>query len=135
MGSFTDLQVFQLALAMVRDVYTLTKGFPGEERFCLSAQLHRAVISIPSCIAESSGRRTARERKHYIDIAVGSLNEVLAQLLIAEELKYVDSSQRIIFEADYRTLRAKLIAFQNSIQSRPQKQTPTSNPQPLTPNF
>ena len=123
MASFKELEVFQRAIAMVKYIYALTRDFPDEERYALVGQLRRATVGIPSSIAEGSARRTASERKHYIDIALGSLNEVYAQLIVAEGLAYIKGNELQRFEKGYTQLRAQLIAYQHAIKTRP---TPNS---------
>jgi four helix bundle protein len=70
------LIVWQVAMELVVAVYALLRQLPTEERFALSAQLRRAVVSVPANIAEGEGRRGARELAHHLGIARGSLAEV-----------------------------------------------------------
>ena len=79
---------FDLALA----IYRGTSGFPGEEKYGLMSQLRRAAISIPSNIAEGEGRGS-RYFRHYLSIALGSLNELETQILISEALGYLKQEQ------------------------------------------
>jgi four helix bundle protein len=79
---FKDLIVWQKAMRFAREVYTLTQSFPNEELFVLTAQVRRAVISVPSNIAEGHTRQ-GRELAHYLSIARGSLAETETQLLLA----------------------------------------------------
>ena len=69
--------------------YTLLQKFPQEERYGLCDQLRRSVISIPSNIAEGLGRATNKDKGHFIQIAFGSLMEVMAQVDIAHDLDYI----------------------------------------------
>ena len=80
---FFDLRVYKEAKLLVREVYSLLDKFPKVETFALSDQLRRAVVSVPSNIAEGSGRYSIREKIHFIEIAYGSLTETLCQLDIA----------------------------------------------------
>ena len=112
MASFKELDVFQRSVLMVKYIYSVTKAFPEEERFGIVSQLRRAAISIPSNIAEGVSRRTIKDRQHFVDIALGSLNEVYAQFLVADVLEYLPKSEVKRFEKGYNTLRPKLIAYQ-----------------------
>ncbi len=91
--SYKDLIVWQRSMELVTQVYQLTKQFPTEERFGLSNQLRRAAVSIPSNIAEGQARQSTAEFKNFLSIARGSLAEVETQLLIAQNLKYLNIDQ------------------------------------------
>ena len=86
---FERLDVWQQARQLVVQVYKLLKKFPKEEKFALCDQLRRSVISIPSNIAESSGRIAKKETIHFLEIAYGSLMEMYCQLQIAVDLNYI----------------------------------------------
>lgn len=87
--SFEKLMVYQSSRKLVKEVYRLIRCFPPEERFALCDQIRRAVISVPSNIAEQSGRTSYKERIHFLDIAYGSLMETYCQLEIAVDLGYI----------------------------------------------
>ena len=67
--------------------------FPKFENYALSDQLRRAVVSVPSNIAEGSGRFSIKEKIHFIEIAYGSLTETLCQLDIAHDLEYINDKE------------------------------------------
>ena len=91
--SFFDLRVYKEAKLLVREVYTLLDKFPKCETYALSDQLRRAVVSIPSNIAEGSGRVSPKEKVRFIEIAYGSLTETLCQLDIAHDLGYISDDE------------------------------------------
>ena len=86
---FKDLLVWQKAMELVKAVYALSKAFPAEERYALTDQLRRAAVSIPSNIAEGSGRASNADYGHFLSIARGSLYEAMTQLQIAVDLGYL----------------------------------------------
>ena len=86
---FESLRAWQKAKDLVKLIYQLVAEFPNFEQFALSNQLRRAVISIPSNIAEGSGRMSYKEKIHFLEIAYGSLLETYCQLQIAVELGYI----------------------------------------------
>src|SRR5262249_37738643 len=89
---FKDLLVWQKAILIAKEIYRLTKLFPSDERFGLTAQLRRAAVSISSNIAEGHARQ-GREFAHFLSVARGSLAEVETQLLLAVEVGYVARDQ------------------------------------------
>lgn len=93
MAHFQNLIVYQQAKEPVKLIYALMKKFPSDERYALCDQLRRSVISIPSNIAEGMGRMAEKEQGHFINIAFGSLMEVLAQLDITKDLDYITNEE------------------------------------------
>jgi four helix bundle protein len=84
--SFRDLDVWQRAMELAVEVYKLTVTFPDSERFGIVSQLRRAAVSIPSNIAEGSGRATKGEYLQFLGHARGSAFEVETQLELARIL-------------------------------------------------
>ena len=105
--SFEKLLVYQEARNLVVSVYKLAKRFPNDERFGLTAQLRRAIVSVPSNLAEGSGRVSVREI-HFLGIAFGSLMEAFCQLQIATDLGYIT-------EAEFDCLRTKFLSVSRLI--------------------
>ena len=91
--TFFDLRVYQEAKQLVKDVYLLLEKFPKCEVYAMGDQLRRAVVSVPSNIAEGSGRSSLKEKVHFLEIAYGSLTETLCQLDIAHDLGYITSEE------------------------------------------
>lgn len=89
MNSFRKLNVYIKAKELVKQVYELIKKFPREEQYALCDQLRRAVISVPSNIAEGSGRQSQKDQAHFYTIAYGSLMETLSQVDVACDLGYI----------------------------------------------
>ena len=85
--------LYQEAKLLVKEVYLLMDKFPKWENYALSDQLRRAVISVPSNIAEGSGRVSTKEKTHFIEYAYGSLTETLCQLDIAHDLGYISDEE------------------------------------------
>lgn len=87
--SYEELVAWQRAMLLAKVVYSLQKKLPKEEIYGLGDQIRRAVVSIPSNIAEGFGRESQNEFKHFLSIALGSLFEVKTQLQLAETLGYL----------------------------------------------
>ena len=93
--SYRNLIVWQKAKLLVRLVYAEVKRLPAEERYALGDQIRRAVVSIPSNIAEGAGRASNRDYGHFLSIARGSLYETINQLEIAQDLGYATLTEEI----------------------------------------
>ena len=91
--SYKDLLVWQKALDLVDEVYTLTAHFPKEEMYGLANQLRRAAVSVPSNIAEGHARRSRAEYRSFLGIARGSMAEVETQLIIASRREFLSSEE------------------------------------------
>lgn len=88
--TFKELLVWQKSLALSRNIYSLTKNFPPEERYGLSSQMQRAAVSIPSNIAEGWMRKSSAAFKNFLRIALGSAGELETQIEIAKQEQYLD---------------------------------------------
>jgi four helix bundle protein len=91
-NSFRDLKVWQESMTLVEDIYKLSKRFPSEERFGLTAQLRRAAVSIPSNIGEGARRKRRKATLNHYDIALGSQGEVDVQAELAVRLGFCSKS-------------------------------------------
>lgn len=87
--SFQKLNVWQEAKKLVVEVYHLLDSFPKFENYALCDQIRRAIVSVPSNIAEGSGRKSLKEQVRFLEISYGSLMEAYNQLLIAIDLTYI----------------------------------------------
>ena len=115
---YRKLDVYNLSKQFVMQVYQLLRGYPEYERYALCDQLRRAVISIPSNIAEGAGRIALKERMNFYDIAYGSLTETLCQLEISRDLDYISDEQFSSLELTASRISMTLIALKKSIQDK-----------------
>lgn len=106
--SFTDLVAWKEGHKLVLMIYEQVKKFPANEKFGLSSQLSRAVVSITSNIAEGFSRRGTKEKTQFYFTALGSLREVQNQLLIARDIRIL-SSEDFSMIADQTVIVSKLI--------------------------
>lgn len=89
-GSFKELIVWQKSRIFVVKAYEATKDFPKDEMYGLRNQLRRAAVSIPSNIAEGHRRGTSKEFIQFLKIARGSLAESETQIILSNDLKYIN---------------------------------------------
>lgn len=92
MFRFEKLEVWQKAAVFAERVYTVTRTFPDDERFGLASPMRRAAVSVSSNIAEGSGRASDKEFAHFVEIAYGSLMEVVSQAKIASHQSLLPSA-------------------------------------------
>ncbi len=99
MFNFEKLDVWQKAIDFADLVYTISRGFPADERFGLTNQMRRAAVSISSNIAEGCSRSSQPDFARFVEIATGSVFEVISQASIGRRQKFLDEVQ---FQALYR---------------------------------
>ena len=93
--NFKDLRIWQESIRLVKDIYVLTKKFPKDEIYGLTSQMRRCAVSIPSNIAEGFRRYHNKEYKQFLHIALGSCAELETQIIIANELDYINEINKI----------------------------------------
>jgi len=123
---FRGLKVWQAAMELATEVYTLTHSFPKSEAFGLSSQLQRAVVSIPSNIAEGHARDSTKEFLRFVSIAMGSLAEVETQLIIANNLNYIEENKLAELLGKTGEIGRMLRGLQHSLKAK----LADSNPSP-----
>ena len=91
--NYRDLVVWKRSIELVKETYKLMRFLPKEETYALSDQIRRAVVSIPSNIAEGNGRASSKDYARFLSMARGSKYELETQLLICVELCYLTQEQ------------------------------------------
>ena len=91
--SYRELIAWQKAMDFVMDVYKVTCAFPKDEQYGLGVQMRRAMIAVPSNIAQGQARYASGEFYQHVGRARGALVEVETQLVIAQNLKYITSER------------------------------------------
>ena len=112
--TFERLEVWQLSRKLAVDIYKMCSGFPKEEIFGLSSQLKRAAISIASNIAEGSSRISGKDKAHFSTVAFASLMEVLNQLIIANDLGFLETEKLAELRVSINEITNKLNALRRS---------------------
>ena len=92
-NSYKKLDVYAKSRQLVVTIYALLKHFPAEEKYALGDQMRRAVISVPSNIAEGMNRMSDKEKAHFLGFAYASMMEVDSQLDVSVELGYITNEQ------------------------------------------
>lgn len=116
--TFEKLQVWHKARTLVKEVYALIDKLPSNEKYGLCNQLSRAIISVPSNIAEGCGRPSLKERLHFYEIAYGSLMESYAQIVIAWDLGMVSESDFAEIKPMFVEISRMISGLRKSLQTK-----------------
>ncbi len=112
--SFEKLLVWQKSKKLAVVIYKITRAFPKEEQFGMSSQMRRCSVSIPSNIAEGSGRQTFKEKARYTEIAYASALELLNQLMISLDLEYIEEENYLKIRIEIEEITFMLDALRKS---------------------
>lgn len=116
--SFEKLNIWKDIRDLVKEIYLISTDFPDSEKFGLTSQIRRAVISVSSNIAEGSSRTSYKDQAHFSQIAYSSLMEVLSQLIVANDLSYIDEEQLRKLRLKIDNLAPRISSLRNSQISR-----------------
>lgn len=103
--NYRELIVWQEGIKLAKAVYKLTEKFPRHETYALGDQICRAVVSVPSNIAEGQARKAPADFRRFLHISLGSLAEVDTQLVLAQEFGYLTSEDLNILDKQIQGLR------------------------------
>ena len=112
--SFEKLEVWNDARSLVKMIYLQTDNFPEKERFGLSSQMQRAVVSIVSNIAEGVSRNSVKEKIRFVELAYGSLMELYCQLYVSVDLDYLTPDTFTLIKAEIDKIANKANALKRS---------------------
>ena len=115
---YRKLLVYQQSMSLLRDVYGLSKNFPPQELYGLTNQIQRAVVSIPSNIAEGMGRFSVKDRIRFLEISNGSLMEVMCQLEIAQQLGYITPEELKEQEEKIASIAKMMIGLRKNLEEK-----------------
>jgi len=116
--NYRELIVWQEGIKLAKAVYKLTEKFPRQETYALADQVRRAVVSVPSNIAEGQARKAPADFRRFSHISLGSLAEVDTQLVLAQEFGYLSKEELNDLDEQIQPLRKKLYALINSLPAR-----------------
>ena len=109
--NYRELIVWQDGIKLAKAVYKLTEKFPKHEVYALADQVRRAVVSVPSNIADGQARKSPGDFRRLLHIALGSLAEVDTQLVLAQEFGYLSKEDVNSLDENIQGLRKKLYAL------------------------
>lgn len=117
MHNFKNIIAWQKAMSLVKDVYLLTEKFPKQEVYGLASQVNRAAISIPSNIAEGSGRNSNKDFLRFLEISISSSFELETQILLAKELGFITDENMITVLEKLTEVQKLIFGFQKTLNS------------------
>jgi four helix bundle protein len=115
MRDFRKLEIWNEGILIAKEIYLISEKLPNDERFGLKSQIQRAVVSIPSNIAEGAGRSSEKEFKHYLEIALGSSFELETQLILIKDIILKDTKVTEELFSKLSVLQKKINAFISKI--------------------
>ncbi|TNF46300.1 MAG: four helix bundle protein [Bacteroidetes bacterium] len=115
MHNYKNLKIWKKSMDLTEMIYKETSEFPPDEKYGLTNQIRRASSSIPSNIAEGSGRQSEKEFKYFLSISLGSCYEVSTQLELAKRLSLItkEEGDPIFHELDQ--VEKMIIGFMKSL--------------------
>ena len=116
--NYKELKVWQKSYQLCLEVYRITVEFPKDEKFGLTSQIRRAVVSVPSNIAEGYGRKTTPDYIKSLYIAYGSNCELETQIMLSGDLGYIDSTVMKIIIDQIHEVERMLKALIKSLESK-----------------
>ncbi|KOF04534.1 30S ribosomal protein S23 [Roseivirga seohaensis subsp. aquiponti] len=115
MNNYKELRVWQSSVDFAVDIYKSTENLPADERFGLTSQIRRSVVSISSNIAEGAGRNTSGEFNQFLGIAYGSSCELETQLIIANRLQFLNNESFGQLELEIDKIQKMIYNLKKSI--------------------
>ena len=116
--NYNELNVWQKSYELCLKIYQITAKFPNEERYGLTSQIRRSVVSIPSNIAEGYGRKTTLDYIRMLYISYGSVCELETQILLAGDLGFIDKGELDTAKKDIAEIERMLKALIKSIENK-----------------
>lgn len=92
--NYKELKVWQKSYQLCIGIYKITRAFPKEEQYCLTSQIRKSAISVPSNIAEGYGRGSTNDYIRFLYIAYGSNCELETQILLSSDLGYIEENYK-----------------------------------------
>ena len=111
---FEKLDVWTLAKDFAKEIYVQTESFPSTEKYGITNQIRRAVVSVPTNLAEGSARSTSKDQANFSTIAYSSLMETLNLLIISYELDYLKAEEYTALRLKINEIANKINALRNS---------------------
>ncbi len=117
MHNYKEINAWQKARILVKEIYVLTESFPSSEKFGLTAQIQRAAISIPANIAEGSGRGSNKDFSRFLDIAIASSFELETEIILSYDLTFINEQNYNSILPKIQEIQKMLYSFQRQLKT------------------
>lgn len=114
MHNFRELEVWKKSIVLCKEYYILSKEFPKDEMFGLVSQSRRSLYSIPSNIAEGAGRNSDPQFCQFLNIALGSAFEFETQIIIANDLEFLNNEKFEFLMYEIRHIQNMIIKLKQN---------------------
>ncbi|ASW74012.1 30S ribosomal protein S23 [Chryseobacterium piperi] len=116
MHNFEKLLFWKKSISLAKHIYEVCQEMNNDEKYGLISQIKRSVISIPSNIAEGSGRNSNKEFNHFLAIALGSAFEVQTQLILVKELDLLPEEKIEVLLNEVSEIQKMIYSFKNNLK-------------------
>lgn len=113
-----DLDCWQRAINLVTVIYKTTAKYPKEEIYGITSQIRRSAVSVPSNIAEGASRSSKNEFSHFLSISLGSLSELETQIIISQNLFFIENNESELILDEISIIKRMLIGLRNNINGK-----------------
>jgi four helix bundle protein len=117
MHNYRELKIWQRSMDFVVKVYEVSDQFPVAEKYGLTSQLRRSVVSVPANISEGAGRGTNKQFRSFLEYAMGSINEVQTEIELAFRIQYIAQSEYDYLMDEALQIYKMILAFYNSLNN------------------
>lgn len=117
MHNFKELKIWQKAIELTEDVYKLLVKYPDYEKYGLTSQIRRSVVSVPSNIAEGSGRASNRDFRRFLAISLSSAFELETQLILSNKFEFISEKEFKDISAKLQELQKMIFGFRKSLSN------------------
>ena len=115
MHNFKELKVWQKSRILTSEVYNITRKLPKDEKFGLISQMDRSVVSIPSNIAEGSGRGSDRDFRRFLNYSMGSAYELETQIILSYDLHFISDKDFLQISEKITEVQKMIFGFRKSL--------------------
>jgi len=116
MHNFEKLLFWQKSIVLAKNVYIICQEISNDEKFGLISQIKRSAVSIPSNIAEGSGRNGSKEFNHFLAVALGSAFELQTQLILIKELNLLPEEKINALLSEVSEIQRMIYSFKNNLK-------------------